>query len=91
MPRDVRVDEGRVVRRAGREVVGSGPDAVAYVEARVGGEVRWGAGRDASVLTAGVRAVLSAVGRARGVEPSARRSVRGWACGAGRTGLSARG
>ncbi|MFF3067262.1 2-isopropylmalate synthase [Kitasatospora sp. NPDC057936] len=52
--------------------VGSGPDAVAYVEARVGDEVRWGAGRDASVLTAGVRAVLSAVGRARGVEPGAR-------------------
>ncbi|RKT11506.1 2-isopropylmalate synthase [Streptomyces sp. 1114.5] len=45
--------------------VGSGPDAVAYVEARVGGEVVWGVGRDASVLTAGVRAVLSAAGRAR--------------------------
>ncbi|WP_051829894.1 MULTISPECIES: 2-isopropylmalate synthase [Streptomyces] len=44
--------------------VGSGPDAVAYVEARVDGRVVWGAGRDASVLTAGVRAVLSAAGRA---------------------------
>ncbi|MET8546982.1 alpha-isopropylmalate synthase regulatory domain-containing protein, partial [Kitasatospora sp. NPDC004799] len=47
--------------------VGSGRDAVAYVEARVGGpdgRVVWGVGRDASVLTAGVRAVLSAVGRA---------------------------
>ncbi|MEV7770984.1 2-isopropylmalate synthase [Kitasatospora sp. NPDC086791] len=43
--------------------VGSGPDAVAYVEARVAGRVVWGAGRDASVLTAGVRAVLSAAGR----------------------------
>ena len=44
--------------------VGSGPDAVAYVEARIGGAVVWGAGRDASVLTAGVRAVLSAAARA---------------------------
>ncbi|MBP0448422.1 2-isopropylmalate synthase [Kitasatospora sp. RG8] len=46
--------------------VRTGPDsdAVAYVEARVGGEVVWGVGRDSSVLTAGVRAVLSAVGRA---------------------------
>ncbi len=43
----------------------SGTDAVAYVEARVGGQVVWGAGRDGSVLTAGVRAVLSAVGRAQ--------------------------
>ncbi|MFD7577392.1 2-isopropylmalate synthase [Kitasatospora sp. NPDC059817] len=47
---------------------GAGSDAVAYVEARVGGvggQVVWGAGRDGSVLTAGVRAVLSAVGRAQ--------------------------
>ncbi|MFE5581168.1 2-isopropylmalate synthase [Kitasatospora sp. NPDC056531] len=52
---------------------GSGRDAVAYVEARVGGSggsggsggaVVWGVGRDASVLTAGVRAVLSAAARA---------------------------
>ncbi|MFE6050717.1 2-isopropylmalate synthase [Kitasatospora sp. NPDC056446] len=45
--------------------VGSGPDAVAYVEARLAGRVVWGVGRDTSVLTAGVRAVLSAAGRAR--------------------------
>ncbi|MFH8385165.1 2-isopropylmalate synthase [Kitasatospora sp. NPDC018058] len=53
--------------------VGSGRDAVAYVEARTGGPggsdgsggaVVWGVGRDTSVLTAGVRAVLSAAGRA---------------------------
>ncbi|MER7765460.1 2-isopropylmalate synthase [Kitasatospora sp. NPDC096140] len=47
--------------------VRSGPDAVAYVQARIGGAggpVVWGAGRDTSVLTAGVRAVLSAAGRA---------------------------
>ncbi|MGW3076189.1 alpha-isopropylmalate synthase regulatory domain-containing protein [Kitasatospora sp. NPDC001132] len=47
------------------KVAGS-PDAIAYVEARAGGggPVVWGAGRDASVLTAGVRAVLSAAARA---------------------------
>ncbi|WP_254803066.1 2-isopropylmalate synthase [Kitasatospora sp. SUK 42] len=44
--------------------VRGGPDAVAYVEARIGGAVVWGVGRDASVLTAGVRAVLGAAGRA---------------------------
>ncbi|MFI0896511.1 2-isopropylmalate synthase [Streptomyces sp. NPDC020983] len=44
---------------------GTGPDspAVAYVRCRVGGAVRWGAGRDTSVLTASVRAVLAAVNR----------------------------
>ncbi|MFG1807092.1 2-isopropylmalate synthase [Streptomyces sp. NPDC049040] len=44
---------------------GSGPDspAVAYARCRVGGSVRWGAGRDTSVLTASVRAVLAAVNR----------------------------
>ncbi len=43
---------------------GSGSQAVAYVEARAGGVTRWGAGRDTSVLTASVRAVLAAVNRA---------------------------
>ncbi|MEV7777102.1 2-isopropylmalate synthase [Kitasatospora sp. NPDC088351] len=54
--------------------VRTGPDsdAVAYVEARVAGEAVWGAGRDTSVLTAGVRAVLSAVGRAGAREMTAR-------------------
>lgn len=44
----------------------AGPDsaAVAYVHCRVGGATYWGAGRDTSVLTASVRAVLSAVNRA---------------------------
>ncbi|MFI0942020.1 2-isopropylmalate synthase [Streptomyces sp. NPDC021020] len=42
---------------------GTGSDAVAYVRCRVGGDVRWGAGRDTSVLTASVRAVLAAVNR----------------------------
>ncbi|MFI7344310.1 alpha-isopropylmalate synthase regulatory domain-containing protein [Streptomyces sp. NPDC050085] len=44
----------------------AGPDseAVAYVHCRVGAGQAWGAGRDTSVLTASVRAVLSAVNRA---------------------------
>lgn len=42
---------------------GTGSTAVAYVEARVGGVTGWGAGQDTSVLTASVRAVLSAVNR----------------------------
>ncbi|MFJ3792565.1 2-isopropylmalate synthase [Kitasatospora sp. NPDC090091] len=63
------------ILRFTEHAVRTGPDAdaVAYVEARiggaggVGGEVVWGAGRDSSVLAAGVRAVLSAVGRAGAV------------------------
>jgi 2-isopropylmalate synthase len=41
----------------------AGPDseAVAYAQCRVDGATRWGAGRDTSVLTASVQAVLSAV------------------------------
>ncbi|MFE0381993.1 2-isopropylmalate synthase [Streptomyces inhibens] len=44
----------------------SGPDsaAIAYVRCRIGGATYWGAGQDTSVLTASVRAVLSAVNRA---------------------------
>ncbi|WP_445396212.1 2-isopropylmalate synthase [Streptomyces sp. LE64] len=43
----------------------SGPDspAVAYVECRVNGVTRWGAGWDTSVLTASVHAVMAAVNR----------------------------
>ncbi|MFI8825480.1 2-isopropylmalate synthase [Streptomyces sp. NPDC053431] len=44
---------------------GASGDAVAYAECRVDGRTAWGAGRDSSVLTASVRAVLSAVNRAR--------------------------
>jgi 2-isopropylmalate synthase len=44
---------------------GPGSPAVAYVECRVGGTTRWGAGQDTSVLTASVHAVLAAVNRAR--------------------------
>ncbi|MFJ2372119.1 2-isopropylmalate synthase [Streptomyces sp. NPDC087769] len=43
---------------------GQGSPAMAYVECRVGGEPRWGAGQDTSVLTASILAVLSAVNRA---------------------------
>ncbi|MFJ9676679.1 2-isopropylmalate synthase [Streptomyces sp. NPDC101194] len=45
---------------------GRGSPAMAYAECRVGtgGERRWGAGQDTSVLTASIQAVLSAVNRA---------------------------
>lgn len=48
-----------------------GPDsaAVAYVQCRIGGATYWGAGQDTSVLMASVRAVLSAVNRAKGEVP----------------------
>ncbi|MBW4718055.1 2-isopropylmalate synthase [Saccharothrix obliqua] len=44
---------------------GSGPGshAAAYAECRVRGAVRWGAGRDTSILTASVHAVLAAANR----------------------------
>ncbi|MFJ2577504.1 2-isopropylmalate synthase [Kitasatospora aureofaciens] len=65
-PLDAVADALRVdILHFSEHAVGKGPDAVAYVEARVGGEVVWGVGRDSSVLTAGVKAVLSAVGRAQ--------------------------
>ncbi|MFI8962950.1 2-isopropylmalate synthase [Streptomyces sp. NPDC053493] len=44
---------------------GASGDAVAYAECRVDGRTAWGAGRDPSVLGASVRAVVSAVNRAR--------------------------
>ncbi|TYK46351.1 2-isopropylmalate synthase [Actinomadura decatromicini] len=49
----------------------SGHDAaaVAYAECRVDGVTSWGAGRDTSVLAASVRAVLSAVNRAKAPAP----------------------
>jgi 2-isopropylmalate synthase len=44
----------------------SGGDAIAaaYVECVVGGEVRWGVGLDPNIVTASLRAVVSAVNRA---------------------------
>jgi len=36
---------------------------VAYVEDRTGGKTRWGVGIDANIVTASLRAVLSAVNR----------------------------
>ncbi|WP_322983300.1 2-isopropylmalate synthase [Streptomyces sp. S584] len=42
---------------------GPGSPAVAYAECRVDGVTRWGAGRDTSVLTASVQAVMAAVNR----------------------------
>ncbi|MGN6782212.1 MAG: 2-isopropylmalate synthase [Marmoricola sp.] len=43
----------------------SGGDAIAaaYVECAVGGEIRWGVGLDANILTASLKAVVSAVNR----------------------------
>jgi 2-isopropylmalate synthase len=45
--------------------LGEGADAsaVAYVEARVGGKTRWGVGVDANIVTASLRAVVSAINR----------------------------
>jgi 2-isopropylmalate synthase len=45
--------------------LGEGADAsaVAYVEARGGGKTRWGVGVDANIVTASLRAVVSAVNR----------------------------
>jgi 2-isopropylmalate synthase len=38
--------------------------AAAYVECEVGDEVFWGVGRDANILTASLKAVVSAINRA---------------------------
>ena len=45
--------------------LGEGADAraAAYVEARIGGKTRWGVGLDASIVTASLRAVVSAANR----------------------------
>jgi 2-isopropylmalate synthase len=45
--------------------LGEGADAraAAYVEAKVGGKTRWGVGVDANIVTASIRAVVSAVNR----------------------------
>jgi 2-isopropylmalate synthase len=45
---------------------GSDAQAAAYVECEVDGQTRWGVGIDTNTVTASLRAVLSAVNRARG-------------------------
>ena len=45
---------------------GSDAQAAAYVECEVDGQARWGVGIDTNTVTASLRAVLSAVNRARG-------------------------
>ena len=45
---------------------GSDAQAAAYVECEVGGQTGWGVGVDTNTVTASLRAVLSAVNRARG-------------------------
>jgi 2-isopropylmalate synthase len=42
---------------------GADAKAAAYVEARIGGRTRWGVGLDANIVTASLRAVVSAVNR----------------------------
>jgi 2-isopropylmalate synthase len=42
---------------------GADARAAAYVEARIGGRTRWGVGLDANIMTASLRAVVSAVSR----------------------------
>jgi 2-isopropylmalate synthase len=42
---------------------GADARAAAYVEARVGGRTRWGVGLDANIMTASLRAVVSALNR----------------------------
>ena len=44
---------------------GSDAQAAAYVECEIGGRVWWGVGIDANTVTASLRAVLSALNRAR--------------------------
>ena len=44
---------------------GSDAQAAAYVECSIGGRTLWGAGMDGNTMTASMRAVLSAVNRAR--------------------------
>src|SRR5499425_2045737 len=43
---------------------GADAKAAAYVEARISGRTRWGVGLDANIVTASLRAVVSAVNRA---------------------------
>ncbi len=60
---DLRVDVS--VRDYHEHAVGSGADAaaVAYVEVVMDGHVRYGVGRDRSIVTASIRAVLSGINR----------------------------
>ncbi|MCO8302135.1 2-isopropylmalate synthase [Streptomyces hygroscopicus] len=54
---------------------GPGSPAVAYAECRVGAVTLWGVGRDTSVLTASVYAVLAAVNRAAVNQAAANRAA----------------
>jgi 2-isopropylmalate synthase len=45
---------------------GTDASAAAYVECSVGGEIYWGVGTDSNILTASLKAVVSAVNRAAG-------------------------
>jgi len=54
------------VRNYTEHAIGSGADAaaVAYVEASIAGRTHFGAGRDRSIVTASLRAIISSVNRA---------------------------
>ncbi len=63
---------------------GGDAQAAAYVEAQIGSDVVWGVGIATSITTASLRAVVSAVNRARRVqggdpEPAAEQAARTWA------------
>lgn len=66
---DARFDDLRLLDYA-EHALSSGGDAIAaaYVEMVVGGQVAWGVGLDANIVTASLKAVISAVNR---VAPSA--------------------
>jgi 2-isopropylmalate synthase len=54
---------------------GADSTAAAYIEAAVGDHVLWGVGIDESIVTASLRAVVSAVNRAAKLAPVADASV----------------
>ena len=49
---------------------GESATAAAYVECEVDGEVLWGAGIDPSITTASLKAIISAVNRAKRSRPA---------------------
>ena len=51
---------------AGAQSSGTDASAAAYVECAIGGDVHWGVGIDSNIVTASLKAVVSAVNRAAG-------------------------
>ncbi len=70
LQRDLGIDVDVVDYAEHAVSAGTDATAAAYVEARAGdGTVRWGVAMDESILTASLRAVVSAVNRLRAVAP----------------------